>query len=93
MIQISASATHVVHNAWRVDFNLALASFEPHIAGAVRVLRAAPAARFLFTSSIATAQGWRGPGSVPEAPLGDAAAAARSGYGASKFVVEHVSVS
>ncbi|KAH9944763.1 hypothetical protein B0H21DRAFT_862505 [Amylocystis lapponica] len=88
--EIRTSVTHVVHNAWRVDFNLALASFEPYIAGAIRLLRLAPHRHFLFTSSIAAAQGWRSASRVPEAPLADAAPAAGSGYGASKHVVEHV---
>lgn len=94
MSQLRASVTHVVHNAWRVDFNLALASFETHVAAAVRLLALAPRARYLFTSSVSVAGGWRGAGgkgSVPEAPLGNARIpAGSSGYGMGKYVVEEV---
>ncbi|KAI0942043.1 putative NRPS-like protein biosynthetic cluster [Taiwanofungus camphoratus] len=92
--ELRASVTHVVHNAWRVDFNLALASFETHVAAAVRLLALAPRARYLFTSSVSVAGGWRGAGgkgSVPEAPLGNARIpAGSSGYGMGKYVVEEV---
>ena len=86
-----------MHNAWRVDFNLALTSFETHIASAIRLLTLAPTAHYLFTSSISVAAGWtvdkRYRNSlVPEAALHDSALADNtSGYGMSKFVVEEAS--
>lgn len=86
-----------MHNAWRVDFNLALTSFETHIASAIRLLAMAPSAYYIFTSSISVVGGWtddeRYRGTlVPEAALHDSAlAAATSGYGMSKFVVEEAS--
>ncbi|PCH35037.1 NAD(P)-binding protein [Wolfiporia cocos MD-104 SS10] len=92
--EAAASVTHIVHNAWRVDFNLALASFETHIAAAVRLLALAPGAHYVFTSSVSIAAGWRaanGRGPVPEKPLHNSAVAAKtSGYGMSKYVVEEV---
>ena len=86
-----------MHIAWRVDFNLALTSFETQIASAIRLLTMAPAAYYLFTSSISVVGGWTVDerykhALVPEAALYDSTlAAATSGYGMSKFVVEEAS--
>ncbi|KAL6302718.1 hypothetical protein BKA93DRAFT_736353 [Sparassis latifolia] len=91
--KLQKSVTHIVHNAWRVDFNLVLASFEPHVSAAVRLAGLAPGARFLFTSSVSIAQAWRpsgGRGPVPESSLKDPSLALGHGYGMSKFVVEEV---
>ncbi|TFY63083.1 hypothetical protein EVJ58_g3467 [Rhodofomes roseus] len=88
--------THIVHSAWRVDFNLALTSFGTQIASAIRLLALAPAAHYLFTSSVSAASGWNVKkdnhgAHVPEAALHDSSiAAATSGYGMSKYVVEEV---
>lgn len=90
--------THVVHIAWRVDFNLALTSFETQVASAIRLLTMAPAAHYLFTSSISVAGGWTADerhrdALVPEAPMHDSIlAAATSGYGMSKYVMEEASI-
>lgn len=92
LLQIRGSVTHVVHSAWRVDFNLALASFESYIAASVRLACLVPGAHFFFVSSVSAAQRWRAYRSerVPEATLGDPALAVGSGYGTAKFVVEEV---
>ncbi|GJE93768.1 hypothetical protein PsYK624_099290, partial [Phanerochaete sordida] len=94
-VQLQAEVTHVVHNAWRVDFNLALPSFETHVAGTRRLVDvcagAARGARLVFVSSVSAAQDWdvaRGP--VPEAPLADPALSVGTGYGSSKFVGENL---
>ncbi|KAH9939474.1 hypothetical protein B0H21DRAFT_780597 [Amylocystis lapponica] len=88
---IRSSVTHIIHNAWRVDFNLSLGSFEAQIEGAVRLAGFVPGARFLFTSSISVASNWDvASGPVPEAPLANAATAVGLGYAESKFVVEEI---
>ncbi|KAF9811531.1 hypothetical protein IEO21_06535 [Rhodonia placenta] len=91
--ELRTSVTHVIHNAWRVDFNLALASFEPQIGATMRLLNLVPRARFSFVSSMSAAQSWdtteRGL-YVPEEPLHDPSIAVGTGYGMSKFVVEEV---
>ena len=87
--------THIVHNAWRVDFNLSVSSFEKYIASTRRLvdlccLLPRPV-KLLFTSSIAAVQMWdpsRGP--VPEQVITDPTVALSTGYGASKFVAENV---
>ena len=88
--------THVVHNAWKVNFNLSLTSFETQIAGTRKLidfsLIAKHLPKLLFTSSVSVAHGLDPRlGHVPETPLQDASAAIGSGYASSKYVVEQVS--
>ncbi|KAI0081390.1 acetyl-CoA synthetase-like protein [Panus rudis PR-1116 ss-1] len=97
LTEIKSSATHIIHNAWRVDFNLSLGSFEPYIAGTRNLidltLQFSHRARFLFSSSISVANGWSlDNGPVPESVIDnfDALSAAGQGYASSKFVVEHI---
>ncbi|KAJ3555456.1 hypothetical protein NM688_g2570 [Phlebia brevispora] len=87
------TVTHVVHNAWKVDFNLSLQSFEPLIANTRRLLDACSTfsrpVRVFYTSSISAAAGYDPAlGPVPEEPLSDPGVVLATGYGASKFVVE-----
>ncbi|OAX38467.1 putative aminoadipate reductase [Rhizopogon vinicolor AM-OR11-026] len=95
--KICASVTVIIHNAWRLDFNLALSSFEPHIRGTRNLIDLALSSphhskpRFMFTSSISTAQSWdRAKGPFPEEVQYDAGVAQGLGYGASKYVCERV---
>ncbi|KAJ7085159.1 putative nonribosomal peptide synthetase [Mycena belliarum] len=89
--------TVIIHNAWTLDFNRTLSSFEPHIKGTrnlIDLARRSPhaaAIRFLFTSSIGTAQGWdRKHGPFPEELLFDSGVAVGAGYGESKYVSERI---
>lgn len=91
--------TIIIHNAWKLDFNLSLSSFEPHIRSTRNLVDLAlrspqPAqVRFLFMSSIASARSWNPhEGEVPESLSLGPNAAAGSGYGASKFVAEQVNL-
>ncbi|EDR15491.1 uncharacterized protein LACBIDRAFT_301926 [Laccaria bicolor S238N-H82] len=49
--------THIIHNAWPVNFNLRLSSFEPHLKGLCYLIRLAllntGTIRIIFTSLIA----------------------------------------
>ena len=94
---LRAEVTHIVHNQWPVNFNQALQSFEPHVAGVRRLidLSAAGARRppILFTSTVATTAGWSTvhPGEkAPERLIGDVRVPAPMGYGESKYVAEHL---
>ena len=87
----------MIHNAWKLDFNLSLSSFEPHIQGTrhlIDLLQSGPnasTAQFLFTSSVASVQSWdksRGP--VPEDIVADLSVAVGTGYGEGKYVAETV---
>lgn len=94
-MQLQQTLTHTVHNAWKVNFNHSLGSFETQISGTRKLLDFCAAAsqpvRLLFTSSISTVHQWDpSNGLVPETPLPDPNLAAESGYAASKYVVEQV---
>ena len=94
--QLQDSLTHVVHNAWKVNFNHQLGSFEAQIAGTYKLvdfsLGAKRSPKLLFTSSISVAHGCDpGAGPIPEAPLPDPSVATSSGYASSKYVVEQAS--
>ncbi|KAF7378108.1 Acetyl-CoA synthetase-like protein [Mycena sanguinolenta] len=89
--------TVIIHNAWNLDFNKALSSFEPHVKGTrnlIDLARQSPTAsgvRFLFTSSIASAQNWdQKQGPFPEELQLDASVALGNGYGESKYVSERI---
>ncbi|KAJ7146585.1 putative aminoadipate reductase [Mycena epipterygia] len=88
------TVTVIIHNAWKLDFNLNLASFVPHVKGTRTLIDLARQARnagvrFLFTSSIASAQGWdQKLGPFPETLQLDVDVAVGNGYGESKYVSE-----
>lgn len=97
-IQLRHSATHVVHNAWKVNFNHSLSSFESQIAGTPKLvdfcLAAKHSPKLLFTSSVSVAHGLDPrSGPVPETTLPDPTVATSSGYASSKYVIERVSES
>ncbi|KAF9000290.1 putative nonribosomal peptide synthetase [Cyathus striatus] len=95
--EVQQLVTMIIHVAWRLDFNLTLASFEPNIRGTrhlVDLARGGPHAsslRLLYTSSIASAQAWGADhGPYPEEVVYDARYAVGGGYGESKYVGERV---
>ncbi len=88
--------THFIHNAWKVNFNHALNSFEAQISGTRKLLdlcfSSTRPIRVLFTSSVSVAHGWdvvNGP--VPEESLPNPELAVSTGYASSKYVTEQVS--
>ncbi|KAG6884831.1 putative NRPS-like protein biosynthetic cluster [Termitomyces sp. T159_Od127] len=99
------NATHIIHNAWPVNFNRSLSSFEPHIHGLTNLIRLAllssgrrtvgsAPTRILFASSIAVVGRFpslhaQGPFEVPETFLG-AAYSAEFGYPEAKWVCERL---
>ncbi|CAE6377482.1 unnamed protein product [Rhizoctonia solani] len=93
--EIRSEATIIIHNAWQVNFNLSLQSFEPSIRGARNLLdlafhSTAPTGlpRFAFASSISVA-GFAGPGrQLSEISVTPEMAATSIGYGQSKLVTE-----
>ena len=95
-LQLSSSVTLVIHNAWKLDFNLRLSSFEEHIRGTRNLVDFAAGSplneppHITFTSSTSTVASYN-VGIVPEIELDDPSVAARSGYGESKWVSERVS--
>ncbi|KDR70727.1 hypothetical protein GALMADRAFT_75816 [Galerina marginata CBS 339.88] len=95
--EIRDSVDVFIHSAWRVDFNLSLASFEANIRGTrnlIELARSSPHLhniKFIFTSSVASAQSWdQSLGSYPEEVVMDAKYSVGTGYGESKYVAERV---
>lgn len=90
----SSKITHVIHNAWPVNFNIALSSFKSHIAG-VRALIdfcavASEHPKLMFISSLSSITTLSGKKTVPEAIVSDPSAPSPMGYGESKYIAEHV---
>ncbi|KAG6856431.1 putative NRPS-like protein biosynthetic cluster [Tephrocybe sp. NHM501043] len=97
--------THIIHNAWPVNFNRSLSSFEPHVRGLSNLVRLAVLSagrrntgsaptRILFASSIAVAGRFpslhpHGPFEVPETVL-EAVNSAGFGYPDAKWVCERL---
>lgn len=91
------NVTHIVHNAWEVNFNLPLASFEtPHLLGVRQSIdfsaRSAKGASILFVSSISSSMNWplNHTGPVPERIIDDSSAPLPMGYAQSKHVAERL---
>lgn len=93
--------THVIHNAWQVDFNLSLASFATHVGSVRRFVdfsaHSRHGAHIFFISSISSVGGLlrprsrRGEAGIPERIFSSwDAPERRLGYGQSKFVSERV---
>ncbi|TCD63026.1 putative NRPS-like protein biosynthetic cluster [Steccherinum ochraceum] len=92
---LRSRVTHIVHCAWRVDFNLSLSSFESYVAGTRTLIDFSASCRYpvrlVFTSSVSAVYNWDPrKGEIPDEIIDDLSVAALSGYGASKFVIEHV---
>ncbi|TFK38857.1 hypothetical protein BDQ12DRAFT_629926 [Crucibulum laeve] len=93
--QMLHSVTHVIHNAWPVDFNLALASFEPNVKGLRNLIDFALSSplhqpsKFIYTSSIGVFQNLQSQGELQETPI-DAKVAVGTGYTESKWVSEQI---
>jgi thioester reductase-like protein len=85
----------VVHNAWQVDFNMSIESFEPQIKGFCSLLNLAITARdghpgsFFFSSSVSVVSSTRNP-TVPEATSQDPTEPAPMGYSRGKWVGEQL---
>lgn len=83
-----------IHNAWAVDFNMGLESFEEtHLMGTRRVIDFSASAQYhphiIFISSIASTGNWLGSGHsgfVPEVFMQDNSLPFPQGYGESKHV-------
>lgn len=89
------SVTHVVLNAWPVNFNLSVHSFEkPHIAGVRQFtdfsVHSTKGAKIIFISSISSVTCDADKEPVPEQVLYDNSKPVPMGYGESKYVAERI---
>lgn len=92
--QLQQTVTHIIHNAWAVNFNLSLASFKPHLMGEVNLINFASegmySPRLFFISSISSTIGHKTEtGLIPEA-LVATKTPALNGYADSKYLAEHL---
>jgi thioester reductase-like protein/acyl-coenzyme A synthetase/AMP-(fatty) acid ligase len=92
--ELERSVDVMIHNAWAVDFNMGLESFEAtHLMGTRRVIDFSASAHYhphiIFISSIASTGNWLGSGNtgfVPETFMLDNTLPLPQGYGESKHV-------
>ena len=87
----------IIHNAWKVDFNHQLESFETEHIRSVRNLidwsiESKRHPRIVFVSSLSSVSHWslHHTGPVPEEPVDDYDVAQTLGYGESKHVAERI---
>lgn len=90
------SVDTIIHNAWKVDFNIAVDSFEDvHIRSVRRFvdfsLQSTHHAHIHFVSSVATVGAWNADGRpVPETLIEDCDVVLPQGYGESKHIGERI---
>ncbi|KAI0272871.1 acetyl-CoA synthetase-like protein [Russula aff. rugulosa BPL654] len=94
--EIQNSVTHVIHNAWKINLNLSLVSFDDSIRG-VRALVdfaiTSPLARpphLVFVSSISVFINFENNGSAAEEMLPNPETSVGTGYSESKWVAERI---
>jgi len=94
--ELANSVTHILHNAWPVNFNYQIATFEPavkSVRGLVDLALASPYAappRLLFVSSVSVVRAVKSEGPTPEEYVENPAEVAGLGYGESKWVAETI---
>ncbi|KAM0262799.1 hypothetical protein ACHAQJ_001593 [Trichoderma viride] len=90
---ILATADRVIHNAWPVNFNISVSSFEPYIFGVRQLVdfsnKAAKRVPIIYISSISTVGAWTLPEPIPERRLDDLTLPVM-GYGQSKFAASSI---
>lgn len=90
-----AHVTTIIHNAWQVDFNVALSSLAPiHLTGTINLISLASDskrnAHIVFHSSIAAVMNATSINAIKEEPMMDLSASAQSGYAESKLIAERL---
>ncbi|KAF2811621.1 putative NRPS-like enzyme [Mytilinidion resinicola] len=93
-----STTTQIIHNAWPVDFNRTLPSFNPSLSGVVALIsfaaRSPQSPALFFMSSISATINYHqttdSAPMIPESVIMDPACAAPMGYGQSKYVAERL---
>ncbi|KAJ4485205.1 male sterility protein-domain-containing protein [Lentinula aciculospora] len=95
--ELQQELTAIIHNAWKSNFSLPLATFEFHIKGTRTLIDLACSSkhrsdlRFVFISSITITQNWdESQGPYLEKLVMDAFTAAGGGYGECRYVTERI---
>ncbi|KAI1817951.1 hypothetical protein GGS20DRAFT_424632 [Poronia punctata] len=90
--RLLGNVTHVIHNAWQVDFNLSIQSFTKHIGTVRRLIDFSAHSRFgaelFFISSISAVMGLQG--EIREEVYEGWSTAEPTGYGQSKLLSERL---
>ncbi|KAI0746390.1 acetyl-CoA synthetase-like protein [Daedaleopsis nitida] len=93
--EICNSVTHIIHNAWQVNFNLSLPSFEGDLRRLRKLIELALRSPYeappkvMFVSSIGVVGQYQSSANVPESFV-EPTAAVSSGYSQSKWVAEKI---
>ncbi|PYH42518.1 putative NRPS-like enzyme [Aspergillus saccharolyticus JOP 1030-1] len=98
--ELLGTVTLIIHNAWKVNFNHPVSSFEdPHLKGVREFVNLSLESRYrahlAFVSSVSTIGAWQPTDtvmSVPEIPMESADSALEQGYGESKYIGERICV-
>ena len=91
-----ATITTIIHNAWKLDFNLPLRSFTPHIRGIRNLIdwsiHSPRSPHIMFTSSVSCILNQPPTPStpIPESPAHDSTSTLPIGYAQSKYVAERI---
>lgn len=94
--QILSSATHIIHNAWSLDFISNVDKLQIHLSGVRSIINLSLAsqrrARMIFISSIASTVHWYKlfPGGLPEEVQLNWSVPMRLGYGEAKYIAERM---
>ncbi|KAJ3787876.1 hypothetical protein GGU10DRAFT_287503 [Lentinula aff. detonsa] len=97
--KLESEVTHIIHSAWRLDFNLPVERFsKTEIAGVRHLMNLALArpslhTRFVFVSSIGSVQNYSltgASGKVPEQSFSVPSIAGSDGYSQSKYTAERI---
>jgi thioester reductase-like protein len=92
--ELQRFVTHIMHNAWPVDFNMSLQSFTGCLDGVIGLIRFADRSRYQVTlrlvSSIAAVAASRERPVIIEEALTDAQIFVSMGYGRSKHLAERL---
>ncbi|KAF7519954.1 hypothetical protein G7054_g12910 [Neopestalotiopsis clavispora] len=91
---IASEVDAIVYNSWRLDFGIAIRSFEPFLRAARDLVDLSVASqgkmRIIFISSVSSVENLAAETTIPEAPVEDARAALNMGYGQSKLAAERI---
>ncbi|KAJ4488386.1 hypothetical protein J3R30DRAFT_928355 [Lentinula aciculospora] len=97
--ELEHKVTHIIHGAWRLDFNLPVERFsKTELAGVRHLINLSLAqpslhTRFVFISSIGSIQNYHSTGAsggVPEQSFSDPSIAGSDGYSQSKYTAERI---
>ena len=94
--ELALKVNVVLHNAWKVDFNQTLESFQSQIRGVRNLvdlsIDSPRQPQIIFVSSVTSVERWNIPNKspVPETPLDSCDLASETGYGESKHIAEQI---